>query len=474
MILRTVGQILKVEAVLMMIPLAIAVIKNENTILSFCITVVLLAVLATVFTVVPVRKTDMYAGEGLVIVAFSWILMSAIGALPFSLSGAMPSYLDSLFETVSGFTTTGATILENMEILPMSINFWRCFTHWIGGMGVLVFVLAILPGNNMRSMHILRAEVPGPSIGKLVAKTRITARILYAIYITFTVLQAVLLKIGGNTLFDSVTMALSTAGTGGFSGYTASIGAYNSLYTEVICIIFMLIFSLNFNLFYLLLLRQVKRVVRSEELWVFFGIVTVSILAIAFNIRNVYGSLSECFRNSVFWVSSIISTTGFGTADINSWPVFSQTVLLLLMFCGGCAGSTAGGLKLSRVIILVKTGIRGLKKTLNPNKVETVKIDGESVGVDVTHGVSTYFVVYCLITMLSVLIISLDKYGFNVSFTSVVSCINNVGPIIGGPPSFMNFSPLSKVVFILDMLIGRLEIYPILILFMRSTWKKAI
>lgn len=472
MLFHTVGQILKVEAGLLLLPLLIAIMKGENTIFAFCLTIAITAILSAVFTLIPVKKKQMYAPEGFIIVAFSWIIMSLIGALPLYLSDLGFNYLDCVFEAVSGFTTTGATIIENIDIMPKSINFWRCFTHWIGGMGILVFVLALLPNNDMRSMHILRAEVPGPVTGKLVAKTKLTARILYSIYIFLTLLEALLLKLGGNTLFNSITLAFSTAGTGGFCSYNASVGAYNSAYTEIILIVFMLLFSLNFNLFYLILIKQAKRAFKSEEMLTFVGIVFVSFLIITANIYPIYQSFGESARNSLFWVSSIISTTGFGTVDINTWPKLSQHLLVMLMFIGGCAGSTAGGLKVSRILILFKNFIRGVKKALSPQTITTVKVDGTSVSEETVQGVTTYTTMIFGLFAVSLLIVSVDNYDLSVSFSSVASCINNVGPTIGGLSTFASFSPLSKIVFIIDMLIGRLEVFPILVLFAKTTWKK--
>ena len=474
MLFHTVGQILKVEAGLLLLPLFIAIVKGEKTIFAFCLTIALTAILSAIFTLIPVRKKQMYAPEGLIIVAFSWIIMSLIGALPLYLSDLGFKYIDCLFETVSGFSTTGATIIENVDILPKSINFWRCFTHWIGGMGILVFVMALLPNNEMRSMYILRAEVPGPVTGKLVAKTKINARILYAIYISLTLFEAFLLRVGGNTLFDSVTLAFSTAGTGGFCSYNASIGVYNSAYTEIVIIVFMILFSLNFNLFYLMLIKQAKRAFRSEELFTFVGIVFVSFLIITANIYPLYNSIGESARNSLFWVSSIISTTGFGTVDINAWPKLSQHLLLILMFIGGCVGSTAGGLKISRIIIIFKNFIRGLKRTLSPGTVTTLKVDGTAVSEETVHGVTTYITIIFGVIVTSFLVVSRDNFDLTTSFTSVVSCVNNVGPLLGGFTTFASFSPLSKIVLIFDMLIGRLEVFPILVLFAKSTWKKAI
>lgn len=474
MLFHTVGQILKVELVLLLLPLGVAIVENENTVVAFCMTIAVTAVLSAVFMFLPVKGKKMYAREGLLTVAFSWIIMSLIGALPLFLGTKNISYLNCLFETVSGFTTTGASIINNIDILPKSLNFWRCFTHWIGGMGILVFVLAVIPGNDTNSMHILRAEVPGPIIGKLVAKTRITARILYAIYIVLTLIETLLLKIGGNTLFDSITIAFSTAGTGGFCSYNESIGAYDSLYTEMVCVAFMLIFSLNFNLFYLIIIKQAKRAFKSEEFRAFFLVVFAAFSVITINIMRLYGSIGEAARHSIFWVSSIISTTGFGTVDINEWPKFSQHVLLALMFFGGCAGSTAGGLKASRILILAKNAKRTIKKTLTPGAVTTVKIDGEAIADETVYGVTTFTTIYFFIFVFSFIIISVDGFNMTTSLSSVASCINNVGPVLGGFVNFAKYSPLSKIIFIFDMLVGRLEIYPIIVLFMKSTWKKAI
>lgn len=474
MLFHTVGQILKVESILLLLPLAIAIVKGEHTVFAFCVTIVITAVLAAAFTLLPVRKKQTYAREGLLIVAFSWIIMSVIGALPMYLGTNGRSYLDCLFETVSGFTTTGASIVDNVQILPKSINFWRCFTHWIGGMGILVFVLALVSGDSNNSMYILKAEVPGPVTGKLVAKTRINSRILYALYVALTLIEALLLKLGGNSLFNSITIAFSTAGTGGFCSYNASIGAYNSLYTEIVCVVFMLLFSLNFNVFYLLAVRKVKRVLKSEELRTFFGIVFVSFVIIVFNIRKLYPTFGESSRNAIFWISSIISTTGFTTVDVNEWPKLSQHILLALMFFGGCAGSTAGGLKMSRIIILAKNARRSLKKILSPSSVTTVKVDGESMSDETVYGVTTFVSIYLIVFLLSFLIVSIDGYDMTKTFSAVSSCINNVGPTLGGFVTFSSYSALSKVVFIFDMLVGRLEIYPIIVLFMFSTWKKPI
>lgn len=474
MLFHTVGQILKVESILLLLPLAVAIVKEEHTVFAFCVTIVITAVLAAAFTLLPVRKKQSFAREGLLIVAFSWIIMSVIGALPMYLGTHGRSYLDCLFETVSGFTTTGASVVDNVEILPKSINFWRCFTHWIGGMGILVFVLALVSGEGSNSMYILKAEVPGPVTGKLVAKTKVNSRILYTIYIVLTALEAVFLKLGGNSLFDSFTIAFSTAGTGGFCSFNASIGAYNSLYTEIVCTVFMLLFSLNFNLFYLIVVRQSKRALKSEELRTFFGIVLISFVIILFNIRNLYPSLGESARNAIFWISSIISTTGFTTVDINTWPQLSQHILLALMFFGGCAGSTAGGLKISRIIILAKNAKRSLKKIVSPSSVTTVKVDGESMSDETVYGVTTFFSIYIIIFLASFLLISINGFDLTKTFSAVASCINNVGPTLGGFTTFSSFSALSKIVFIFDMLIGRLEIYPIIVLFMFSTWKKPI
>lgn len=475
MVSKTVGRLLQAEALLLLLPMAVSIYFKENLLYVYGIVIALVLLAGSLLTLPKPKKRTIYAREGFVIVSLSWILMSFFGALPFVISGAIPSFVDAFFETVSGFTTTGASILNSIETLPKSILFWRSFTHWIGGMGVIVFVLAILPQKDMQSMHILRAEVPGPTVGKLVSKTTVTARILYIIYGVLTVAEIIALLCCEMPLYDSVTTAFATAGTGGFSVKNASIAAYNNLGAEVVISLFMLLFGINFNLFYLLLIKQFKRVFKSEELWTYLAVIGVSVLLITFNIYPMVETLGTALRQAGFQVISIITTTGFVTADFGQWPAMSQMVLVILMFLGACAGSTGGGLKVGRMIILVKAAFRELRRAINPNRVKAIKLDGAVIEKDVVITTSTYFVIYMFIIGISALILTIDNFDFTTTVTAVVTCINNVGPglaAVGPVENFADFSNFSKLVLSANMLIGRLEIFPIIILFMRSTWKK--
>lgn len=475
MVSKTVGRLLQAEALLLLLPMAVSIYFKENLLYVYGIVIALVLLAGSLLTLPKPKKRTIYAREGFAIVSLSWILMSFFGALPFVLSGAIPSFVDAFFETVSGFTTTGASILNSIETLPKSILFWRSFTHWIGGMGVIVFVLAILPQKDMQSMHILRAEVPGPTVGKLVSKTTVTARILYIIYGVLTVAEIIALLCCEMPLYDSVTTAFATAGTGGFSVKNASIAAYNNLGAEVVISLFMLLFGINFNLFYLLLIKQFKRVFKSEELWTYLAVIGVSVLLITFNIYPMVETLGTALRQAGFQVISIITTTGFVTADFGQWPAMSQMVLVVLMFLGACAGSTGGGLKVGRMIILVKAAFRELRRAINPNRVKAIKLDGAVIEKDVVITTSTYFVIYMFIIGISALILTIDNFDFTTTVTAVVTCINNVGPglaAVGPVENFAGFSNFSKLVLSANMLIGRLEIFPIIILFMRSTWKK--
>ena len=471
------GQIFKLTAALMGVPLMTALYYRDDG--AVPILVVLLPLLFAGYVMTsrkPVRQT-IYAREGFVIVAFAWILMSVFGALPFVISGDIPNFIDALFETVSGFTTTGSTLLPDVESMPMSLIMWRSFTHWIGGMGVLVFALALLPSGSAQSMYIMRAEVPGPSVGKLVAKTQLTARILYGIYIFFTVLEAGLLRLTGMRWFDCIANAFATAGTGGFSVLNSGIGGYGNVWVEIVITVFMLIFSINFNLFYMLLIRQFSEVLRNVEIKVFFGIYLTTTLLITRNIMPLYGgSFWRALRYAGFTTASLCSSTGFGTADFTLWPAFSQTILILLMFCGACAGSTGGGLKVARVMILVKSGVSEIRRQLNPRLISTVKLEGQVVENEQIRTQGAFFILYMIILLVSTLLLSMDRYGFDVSFSAALTALNNMGPGLGaiGPyGNFADFTPFSKLVIIFDMLVGRLEIFPILIAFMPRTWKKA-
>ena len=476
MVLRTVGKLLQAEALLLLLPMAVSIYYKENFIHVYGVVIAILLGVGTVMTIPKPDTRRIYAREGFAIVSFSWILLSFFGALPFVLSGQIPSIVDAMFEVVSGFTTTGATILPDVERMSRSLLFWRAFTHWLGGMGIIVFVLAFLPQKDMQSMHIMRAEVPGPSVGKLVSKTTVTARILYILYGALTVAEIIALLCCDMPLFDSVTTAFATAGTGGFSVKNASIAAYNSLSIEIVVSLFMLLFGVNFNLYYLMIMKQFKRAIKSEELWTYVGIVAVSIGVIAINIVHLVGSFGEALRQAGFQVASLITTTGFGTADFGTWPTLSQFIVIMLMFCGACTGSTGGGLKVGRIMILVKSVFRELRRAINPKSVKCIKLDGAVVDKEVISTTSVYFTVYMLLIGVSTFLISFDNIDLLGATTSVISCINNIGPGLsssGMISHFADYSDFSKIIFTADMLIGRLEIFPMLILFLPSTWRKS-
>ena len=476
MVFKTVGRLLWAEAAFLCLPLFVSLYYKENLLLVYLIVIGLLLGVGALMNMPKPSKRTVYAREGFVIVSLSWILMSLFGALPFVLSGEIPSIVDAVFEVVSGFTTTGATILSDVEVISKSLLFWRAFTHWLGGMGIIVFVLAFLPQKDMQSMHIMRAEVPGPSVGKLVSKATITARILYIMYGVLTVAEMIALLCCKMPLFDSVTTAFATAGTGGFSIKNASIAAYNSLSIEIVVAVFMLLFGINFNLYYLMIMKQFKRAFKSEELWAYVGIVVVSTVAITFNIMPVVGSLGTSLRQAGFQVASIITTTGFGTADLGTWPTLSQFIIVLLMFCGACTGSTGGGLKVGRIMILVKAVSREFRRAINPRRINCIKLDGVVVDKEIISTTSIYFTVYMLLIAVSTFLIALDNVDMTSAVTASISCINNIGPGLsnnGMISHFADFSILSKLVMTAEMLIGRLEIFPMIILFLPSTWKKS-
>lgn len=477
MVFRTVGRLLQVEAALMLLPLVTSFYFKDNIWYVYPIVMAIIIAVSLAMTLPKPKTRQIYAREGFVIVSLSWILMSFFGALPFVFSGAIPSLVNAFFETVSGFTTTGATILVEIESLPESVLLWRAFTHWIGGMGFLVFVLAILPQKDMQSMHVMRAEVPGPTVGKLVSKTMMTARILYLIYTAMTAILIVILVMCDMPLFDSITNAFSTAGTGGFCIRNASIAYYDNVAAEIVLSVGMLLFGINFNLFYLLLIKQFKRVFKSEEMWTYVGIVAFSIIAITINIAPSVGSVDEALRQAGFSVASIITTTGFITADFSAWPALSQLILVFLMAIGACAGSTGGGLKVGRVVILFKMAMRELRRALNPRRVKCIKLDGELLEKEVVSTTGTYFSMYVVVIVISTLLVSLNGFDMTTAITSVISCMNNVGPGLSSVAlieNFSEFSVFSKLILSADMLIGRLEIFPMLLLFMPSTWKKSV
>ncbi len=477
MVFYLTGKMIFVEAILMLLPLSVGFIYKEDSALYFAITIgiALVASLLLMLISKPSNRT-IYAKEGFVIVAAAWLSLSAIGALPFYISGQIPSYIDAFFETVSGFTTTGSSILTDVESLSKCMLFWRSFTHWIGGMGVLVFVMAIIPASD-RSIHLLRAEVPGPVVGKLVPKIKDTAKILYLIYIVVTVIEMIMLYSGGMSLFDSVVHSFGTAGTGGFGVKSDSIASY-SAYSQWIITIFMFIFSLNFNLYYLLLTKHFKPVFKSRELWVFVSIVAVSICIITVNIYPLYNNLSDALRLSSFQTLSLVSTTGYSTADFNMWPGLSKAILFILMFFGGCAGSTAGGLKISRVIILFKKIKREFLQMLHPRSVGVVKVEGKKMENKTLVSVANYFALYMLLFAIIFLVLSCETgetFTLETNISATAACFNNIGPGLAGVgpmSSYAAYSGISKFVLSIAMLLGRLEIYPILIAFSPSTWSK--
>ena len=476
MICFVIGRILLTEAALLMLPMAVALGYGEAA-APFLIPALLLALIGLLLGLRAPQKSSLYARDGFAVVALAWVLMSAFGALPFVISGDIPSFVDAFFETVSGFTTTGASILTEIEPLHRGILFWRSFTHWVGGMGVLVFVMAILPmsAGDGHGMHLMRAEVPGPSVGKLVSRMGDTAKILYGIYLAMTVLEIVLLLLGGMSLFDACIHAFGTAGTGGFSCRNLSVGAYDSVYFDVVIGVFMLLFGVNFNLYYFLLIKRFRDVFRSEELRAYLLIVAAAVAAIAADIVHIYGSVAQSLRYAFFQVASIITTTGFATTDFNLWPTFSKAILVLLMFFGACAGSTGGGLKISRIIIMCKAARQDMMRVLHPHAVTSVRFEGKPLERKTVSGVHIYMNLYLLICVLSMLIVAFDQFDLITTFTAVASCLNNIGPgleIVGPMGNFADFSVPAKLLLTFDMLVGRLEIFPMLVLLAPTTWLK--
>ena len=473
LILQTIGKILLIEALLMVFPLVVNFIYQEENLFAFALTISISMVVGTLLMMVKPKNKSMFIREGFVIVGLAWIVMSLFGALPFTLSGEIPHYIDALFETISGFTTTGASILNDVEAMSKSMLFWRSFTHWIGGMGVLVFVLAILPNSEGQNIYLLKAESTGPQVGKLVSKVRFTARILYIIYFGITLLEVVLLLLGKNSLFDSIVMSFGTAGTGGFGIYADSVGGFN-IYSQVVIAVFMMIFGINFNLYYLAIVGKVKQAIKSEELRWYLGIILMSTIMITINLMvNLNQTFGIALKDAYFQVSSILTTTGFATVDFNLWPTFSKIILITIMFIGGCAGSTGGGIKVSRIVILFKSLKREIQKLLHPHSVSPVKMEGELVESNVVKGVTVYFAFIIVLLFLGTLLVSFDGLDFTSTFTGVIACINNIGPglnLVGPMGNFDCFSYFSKIVLSILMLVGRLEVYPILILFLPKTW----
>ena len=474
MITYILGWILIFEAIFMAVPAITAVCYGESAVWWFLATAAVCVGIGLMLT--KIKKPEnkkLYSREGFVIVSLSWIVLSVFGALPFFLSGEIPSFVDALFETVSGFTTTGASILGDVEKLSKSMLMWRSFTHWVGGMGVLVFIMAFVHLSGAQNMHIMKAESPGPSVSKLVPRVKTTALLLYSIYFVLTLAEFILLLAGGMTPFEALNTAFATAGTGGFGIYNTSIGGF-SAFIQVVIIVFMLLFSVNFNSYYFIIKGKFKEALNTE-VCVFFGIVAVSVLIITFNIMSTSGGFGNALLNSSFAVSSIISTTGFSTADFDLWPELSRTILVLLMFIGACAGSTGGGIKVSRIIILFKSLGRELLMMIHPKLVKKLKIDARPVDNETVRSVSVYLVAYVLLFTASLIIISFDNHDLITNFTAVAATVNNIGPgfeMVGPTANFAFFSGFSKIVLIFDMLAGRLELFPMLLLFTPSIWKK--
>jgi trk system potassium uptake protein TrkH len=474
LIFKTIGNVLRVEALLMLLPLIVSFVYGGGDYLSFIWSILILAAAGTLLSALKPKDANFRTRDAFVVAGFSWVILSLFGALPFYFSGYFNSVIDCIFETVSGFTTTGASILTNVEILPKGILFWRSFSHWVGGMGVLMFIMAIMP-SNASSVNLMRAESTGPSPDKIVPKIHETAKIIYLIYFVMTVVLIALLKIAGLPLFDSLVNAFSVAGTGGFSIMNASIGAYNNVAAEIIMTVFMFLFGVNFSLYFLLLGRKFKKFFSDIELKTYFGVVLAATLIIAINISGLYGGFGEGLRHSSFQVSTIISTTGFATTDFNLWPTLSKAILVFLMVSGCCAGSTGGGIKLIRLVILVKAAKVELGKIFHPGSVKAVSVNGKKVSSDLVSKTALFFFVYFAVFFFSVLLVSLDGKDLVSSATAVISALSNIGPGLGmvGPTgNFAAFSALSKAVLSFCMIAGRLEFFPLLVLFVPSVWKR--
>lgn len=476
-IIYILGWVLIVDAVAMQIGTITSLIYGEKEAWYFVLTGVVSAILGVLAIKVKKPKNMvLYQKAGFASTALSWILLSLVGCMPFWLSGEIPSFIDAFYETVSGITTTGATILNDVEALSKGMLMWRSFLHWLGGMGVIVFLLAIIPKlGGQQNIFLMKAESPGPIIGKAVPRMRNYATMLYGIYITLTALEFILLLFGGLNVFEAINTSFSTAGTGGFGIYNSNAAAFDSYYVQTVIAVFMLLFGINFSVYLCLIARKFKQSLKFEELWIYLGIVAVSTAIIAFNISSIYKPY-DAFHQSFFYVSSIISTTGFGLTDVNKWPELSKTVIIILTFIGASAGSTGGGFKISRIILLFKEVRKEFSLLVHPRNVKLVKMDGKAVNHDIMRTTSMYLVLYIGVFAISFLLVSIDNMDFTTSFTAVAANLNNTGPGLGavGPVgNYTDFSILSKIVFIFDMLAGRLEIYPLLLLFAPSAWKKS-
>lgn len=475
-ILNIIGHVMKYEIILLLIPFFVALFYGQGDANAFLYTVLLMIPIALILIKIKGKKNEIYAKEGFLTVGLAWIVISFFGALPFVFSGAIPSLVDAFFETSSGFTTTGASILTEIQSLPKGILFWRSFTHWVGGMGFLIFILALMPTFSGNTIHLLKAESPGPTPGKIVPKIKQTAKILYAIYFVLTLIETIFLKSSGLSWYDSIIHALGTAGTGGFSNMNASVAAFNNPAVEWIITIFMLLFGVNFVLYFQLIRGNVKAFFKSEELKWYLIAVFASIIIIAVNIIPFnHGDVTKSIRDSAFQVSSIVTTTGYATVNFNLWPTLSKVILIMLMFMGAMAGSTGGGIKTIRIVIIFKAIRREIDKILHPRRVKSVKIDGNVVEEETISGVFLFIFAYIIISLIAIFIVSFDNFDVTTTVTSVIATLSNIGPgleMVGPAGNFSAFSDLSKLVLSFCMLAGRLEIYPMLILFSPSLWKK--
>ena len=470
------GRMLGVEALLLLLPAFVGILYGEE---KEALTFVIPAVILTCIFVIAGRKRPegqvIYGKEGMVVVASAWITWSLFGALPFTLSGSIPNFVDAFFETVSGFTTTGSSILRDVEALPQCMLFWRSFTHWIGGMGVLVFVLMLTNLDKKNSMYLMRAEVPGPEKDKLVPKTKTTARILYGIYFGLTLILVILLMFGGMNLFDSMIFSFGSAGTGGFSNYADSVAHFNSAYIDGVITVFCALFGVNFALFYFMILGDFKSILKNEELRTYILLIAGATAAIMLNIHSLYPTIGKSFRYAVFQVVTVITTTGYSTADFAQWPMFSKAVLMMLTVIGACASSTGGGIKVSRLLVGIKCVKREIVQLAHPKSVGIIRIGGKKVSSDVLRTIYIYFIAYVGILIGSVVLVSLDNFDFETTFSAVLTTLGNVGPgmaQVGPMGNFAEFSPLSKLILCFDMLAGRLEIFPFLVLFTAPAWRR--
>lgn len=474
-LIYTLGWVLNFQAVFLLLPSIVALIYKESSGWYFLITAAVVGAVGIGLTIKKPKNNQFHAREGFVLVAISWILISLISAIPMCVSGEIPHYIDAVFEMVSGYTTTGASILTSVEDLPRCMNFWRCFSNWIGGMGVIVFIVTILPmtGSN-GNMYLMRAESPGPSFGKLVPKLKTTATLLYIMYIGLTLVQLVLLLCGGLDFFDSLCVSIATAGTGGFGIKNDGFSGYSS-YVQIVVTIFMFLFGVNFKFYFLLIMRKFKDAFMIEEVRWYTILYAIATILIAIDIFHLMGGVGESLKHSAFQVATVMTTTGFATTDFNQWPIFSQTILVILMFVGACAGSTGGGMKISRFIIYIKSAQKEIASLLHPSSVKKIKMDGKVVDHETIRSANIYLIIYILLVGASILLVSLDGFDLTTTVTSVIATFNNIGPglgVVGPMGNFSSLSVLSKCVLIFDMLVGRLEIFPIIILFFRDTWKR--